>query len=159
MKPHCARWRASFAPAKSCIKLFLPYPLHAKLYLLFRDDVNNPITGFVGSSNLTMQGLARQGELNVDVLDHDATQRAVEVVRRPLGRPLGLDVSAELAEIIEASWAREAGDSAVPHLPQDRLPPEHRGARRLEPVPACPRGFEQDLFEFQKARSRSPRAT
>jgi hypothetical protein len=32
----------------------LPYPLHAKLYLLFRDDVNNPITGFVGSSNLTL---------------------------------------------------------------------------------------------------------
>jgi hypothetical protein len=32
------------------VKLFLPYPLHAKLYLLFRDDINNPITGFVGSS-------------------------------------------------------------------------------------------------------------
>jgi hypothetical protein len=39
------------------VKLFLPYPLHAKLYLLFRDDVNNPITGFVGSSNLTLAGL------------------------------------------------------------------------------------------------------
>jgi hypothetical protein len=35
---------------KVVVKLFLPYPLHAKLYLLFRDDVNNPITGFVGSS-------------------------------------------------------------------------------------------------------------
>src|SRR5882762_9011327 len=57
------------------VKLFLPYPLHAKLYLLFRDDVNNPITGFVGSSNLTLQGLAKQGELNVDVLDHHATQQ------------------------------------------------------------------------------------
>jgi hypothetical protein len=32
------------------VKLFLPYPLHAKLYLLFRDDVNSPIAGFVGSS-------------------------------------------------------------------------------------------------------------
>ena len=58
-----------------CIKLFLPYPMHAKLYLLFRDDVNNPITGFVGSSNLTMQGLARQRKLNVDVQDHHATER------------------------------------------------------------------------------------
>ena len=37
-----------------------------------RQDANNPITGFVGSSNLTMSGLSRQGELNVDVLDHDA---------------------------------------------------------------------------------------
>lgn len=44
------------------VKLFLPYPLHAKLYLLFRDDVNNPITGFVGSSNLTLSGLSGNGE-------------------------------------------------------------------------------------------------
>ena len=57
------------------VKLFLPYPLHAKLYLLFRDDINNPITGFVGSSNLTMSGLSKQGELNVDVLEHDATAK------------------------------------------------------------------------------------
>lgn len=86
------------------IKLFLPYPLHAKLYLLFRDDLNNPITGFVGSSNLTMQGLARQGELNVDVLDHHATQR----LSQWLDDRWALDVSTELADIIEASWAREA---------------------------------------------------
>jgi phosphatidylserine/phosphatidylglycerophosphate/cardiolipin synthase-like enzyme len=57
------------------VKLFLPYPLHAKLYLLFRDDVNNPITGFVGSSNLTLAGLSRHGELNVDVLDHLGTEK------------------------------------------------------------------------------------
>ncbi|MBC7378336.1 MAG: hypothetical protein H7346_13015 [Burkholderiaceae bacterium] len=57
------------------VKLFLPYPLHAKLYLLFRDDANNPITGFVGSSNLTLAGLSRHGELNVDVLDHLGTEK------------------------------------------------------------------------------------
>lgn len=45
------------------VKLFLPYPLHAKLYLLFRDDINNPITGFVGSSNLTLSGLSGNGVL------------------------------------------------------------------------------------------------
>ena len=32
----------------------------------------NPIIGFVGSSNLTSAGLSKQGELNVDVLDHAA---------------------------------------------------------------------------------------
>mgnify|MGYP000544290198 CR=1 FL=1 len=32
----------------------------------------NPSIGFVGSSNLTLAGLSAQGELNVDVLDHDA---------------------------------------------------------------------------------------
>jgi PLD-like domain len=43
------------------VKLFLPHPLHAKLYLLFRDDANNPVTGFVGSSNLTLSGLSKHG--------------------------------------------------------------------------------------------------
>jgi hypothetical protein len=46
----------AIAGGQVVVKLFLPYPLHAKLYLLFRDDVNNPITGFVGSSNLTLSG-------------------------------------------------------------------------------------------------------
>lgn len=55
------------------VRLFLKHPLHAKLYLLFRPDPNNPITGFLGSSNLTLSGLSKQGELNVDVLDHDAS--------------------------------------------------------------------------------------
>ena len=41
------------------VKLFLRHPLHAKLYLLFRDDPVNPVTGYMGSSNLTMAGLSR----------------------------------------------------------------------------------------------------
>jgi phosphatidylserine/phosphatidylglycerophosphate/cardiolipin synthase-like enzyme len=60
---------------KVVVKLFLRHPLHAKLYLLFRDDYNNPITGYIGSSNLTFAGLAHQSELNVDVPDQDATQK------------------------------------------------------------------------------------
>ncbi len=31
---------------KLVVKLFLRYPLHAKLYSLYRDDYNNPVTGF-----------------------------------------------------------------------------------------------------------------
>ena len=58
---------------KVVIKLFLQHPLHAKLYLLFRNDNFNPIIGYVGSSNLTLAGLSSQGELNVDVLDSDAS--------------------------------------------------------------------------------------
>ncbi len=53
---------------KLVVKLFIKHKLHAKLYLLYRNDPNNPITGFLGSSNLTMAGLANQGELNVDIL-------------------------------------------------------------------------------------------
>lgn len=51
-------------------KLYLRHPLHAKLYLLFRSDPINPKVGYLGSSNLTFSGLAGQGELNVDVMDH-----------------------------------------------------------------------------------------
>ena len=57
------------------VKLFLRHTLHAKLYLCFRPDPINPIVGYLGSSNLTLAGLSQQGELNVDVLDHDATQK------------------------------------------------------------------------------------
>ena len=133
-----------------CIKLFLPYPLHAKLYLLFRDDVNNPITGFVGSSNLTMQGLARQGELNVDVLDHHATERLSAWFETRWGDRWALDVSAELADLIEASWAREA---VIPpfHIYLNiayHLSTEARAGLNQFRLPAR---FEQDLFEFQKS--------
>ena len=130
-----------------CIKLFLPYPLHAKLCLLFRDDVNNPITGFVGSSNLTMQGLARQGELNVDVLDHHATARLSAWFNDRWGDRWALDVSLDLAQIIEASWAREA---AIPpyHIYLNiafHLSTEARAGLSQFRLPAR---FEQDLFEF-----------
>ena len=72
------RLAAQLRAGKVVVKLFLPHPLHAKLYLLFRDDANNPITGFVGSSNLTLQGVSKQGELNVDVLEHHGCKRLAE---------------------------------------------------------------------------------
>ena len=67
------RLAAQLRAGKVVVKLFLRHSLHAKLYLLYRDDPINPIVGYLGSSNLTFSGLAGQGELNVDVLDHDAT--------------------------------------------------------------------------------------
>lgn len=60
---------------KVTVKLFLKHQLHAKLYLLHRSDPINPKVGFVGSSNLTFAGLSLQGELNVDVMDHDACDK------------------------------------------------------------------------------------
>lgn len=58
---------------KVVVKLFLRHPLHAKLYLLFRPDPVSPSVGFLGSSNLTFAGLSKQGELNIDVVDHDVS--------------------------------------------------------------------------------------
>ena len=132
------------------VKLFLPYPLHAKLYLLFRDDVNNPITGFVGSSNLTLAGLSRHGELNVDVLDHLGTEKLSKWFDARWGDRWALDVSADLAAIIESSWARE---QAIPpfHIYLSiayHLSTEARAGLSQFRLPGR---FAQDLFEFQKS--------
>jgi superfamily II DNA or RNA helicase len=132
------------------VKLFLPYPLHAKLYLLFREDANNPITGFVGSSNLTLSGLSGQGELNVDVLDHLGSQKLATWFEARWAERWALDVSADLALLIETSWAR-------PTL----TPPQHiylnmayhlsSEARAGLSQFRLPARFEQSLFEFQKS--------
>jgi superfamily II DNA or RNA helicase len=144
------RFARQLRAGQAVVKLFLPYPLHAKLYLLFRDDVNNPITGFVGSSNLTLQGLARQGELNVDVLDHHATQHLSKWFDDRWNERWALDVSADLAEIIETSWARV---QAIPphHIYLNiayHLSAEARAGLSQFRLPGR---FERELFEFQKS--------
>ncbi|MFB2770058.1 helicase-related protein [Pelatocladus sp. BLCC-F211] len=92
---------------KLIIKLFLRHPLHAKLYLVHRQDPNAPIVGFLGSSNLTLPGLAKQGELNVDILDHDACNKLQKWFDDRWQEYGCIDISKELAEIIDESWARE----------------------------------------------------
>ncbi len=64
------RLTAQIKAGKVVIKLFLRHFLHAKLYLLFRPDPISPIVGYLGSSNLTLAGLSRQGELNIDDPDY-----------------------------------------------------------------------------------------
>jgi superfamily II DNA or RNA helicase len=90
------------------VKLFLRHTLHAKLYLLFREDNFNPIIGYLGSSNLTLAGLSRQGELNIDVLDGDASAKLARWFEDRWGDEFGtIDISEELIKVIEESWARE----------------------------------------------------
>ncbi len=43
------RLAAQLKAKQVTVRLFLRHPLHAKLYLLFRLDPNNPITGFLGA--------------------------------------------------------------------------------------------------------------
>ncbi len=135
---------------KVCVKLFLRHPLHAKLYLLFRPDPVNPSVGFVGSSNLTFAGLAQQGELNVDVMDHDACEKLAKWFEDRWNDKWCLDISDELVQIIEESWARE-----------ELIPPYHiyvkmayhlsQEARAGLAEFKIPRDFGNKLFEFQKA--------
>ncbi len=99
------RLAAQLRAKKVQIKSFLRYPLHAKLYLVERRDPMASLVGFVGSSNFTHPGLTGQGELNVDVLDQDAAQKLADWFERLWQDNLAVDISAELAELIESSWA------------------------------------------------------
>lgn len=131
------------------VKLFLRHPLHAKLYLLFRPDPINPIIGYLGSSNLTLSGLAKQGELNVDVLDLDACQKLARWFEDRWNDRWCLDISKELAEIIEQSWAVAQPTpyhiyiNIAYHLSQE--------ARAGIAEFRIPRDFSQRLFRFQAA--------
>lgn len=100
------RLSAQLKAGKLVVKLHLRHPLHAKLYLCFRPDPNNPITGFLGSSNLTLSGLSMQGELNVDVLDHDATTKLAKWFNDRWMDKWCIDISGELIQVIDESWAR-----------------------------------------------------
>jgi hypothetical protein len=92
---------------KVVVKLYLRHNLHAKLYLLHRSDPINPKIGFVGSSNLTFAGLSAQGELNVDVMDVDACLKLEKWFNERWNDRWCVDISDELATIIEESWARD----------------------------------------------------
>jgi len=89
------------------VKLFLKHALHAKLYLAHRDDKFNPIIAYLGSSNLTMAGLKGQGELNIDVLDGDAAAKLHQWFLDRWEDTRCLDISEDLIEIVEESWAGE----------------------------------------------------
>lgn len=87
------------------VRLFLAHRLHAKLYLCHKDSVDNPRTGYVGSSNLTRAGLSDQGELNVDVTDHDSTAKLAAWFDEMWEHPLTLPANLELVEMLDESWA------------------------------------------------------
>lgn len=135
---------------KVVVKLFLGHQLHAKLYLVHREDHNNPTIGFVGSSNLTFAGLAKQGELNVDVLDDTACKKLQAWFNDRWEDRWCLDISAELAEIIDTSWARP-----------EPVPPYHiylkiayhlsQEARSGLSEFRIPKEFQNVLFDYQKA--------
>ncbi|MDJ0597331.1 MAG: helicase-related protein [Crocosphaera sp.] len=136
---------------KLIVKLYGRHPLHAKLYLISQNHVNLPAIAFCGSSNLTFSGLSGQGELNVDILEHDATQKLQTWFNERWEDRFCVDISEELAEIINQSWATE---NLTPpyyiylkmayHLSQ-----EARDGLSQYQVPP-----EFNLFEFQEAAVR-----
>lgn len=139
---------AQLKSGKVIVKLHLRHVLHAKLYLAFRDDYNSPAIGFVGSSNLTLAGIARQGELNVDVVEQDAANKLAAWFQDRWQDRWCIDITQELAAIIDSSWASDKP-----------LPPYHiylkmayhlsREARAGVSEFNLTREFKDALLEFQ----------
>lgn len=90
------------------MKVFTRRPLHGKTYVCHREDLNNPITGFVGSSNLTVPGLTRNLELNVDVVDVDGAKTLAQWFEDRWADRFSRPVTTEILDLLDESWARRA---------------------------------------------------
>jgi superfamily II DNA or RNA helicase len=147
------RLSAQLRANKVLVKLFLRHTLHAKLYLLHRTDPNNPSIGFLGSSNLTFAGLSKQGELNVDVLDHDACNKLQKWFEDQWTDSWCIDISKELAEVIDTSWARE-GTLSPYHIYLNMAYHLSQEARAGLSEFKVPKDFGNQLLAFQTAAVR-----
>ena len=131
------------------VKLFVRYPLHAKLYLTYNDHPAAPIKAFLGSSNLTGPGLSEQGELNVDVTDDDAARKLKSWFEERWNDRYCRDITELLAEIIENSWVRE--ELVSPYLVYLKIA-YHLAFEALEAPREyrLPPEFEEIVLDFQR---------
>ena len=100
------RLSAQIKAGKVTVKLFARHTLHAKLYLIYLPEIT-PRMAYLGSSNLTLSGLSKQGELNIDVNDRKNTETLETWFEDKWTDKFCVDISQELAQIIDESWARE----------------------------------------------------
>ena len=142
------RMRSHLANGLLRVKLFTRRPMHAKAYICHRQDVATPIIGYVGSSNLTMAGLKHQYELNVDVLDGDATKKLARWFDERWDDPFTLDITDDLIQLIDESWASERlVDPYLVYLKVCYLVSEEARDGLVEY--SLPAGIERQLLDFQ----------
>ena len=135
---------------KVAVRLYMRHSLHAKLYLCFRTDPISPVVGYLGSSNLTLSGLKSQGELNIDVLEQDACKKLSRWFEDRWTDQYCVDITQELADIIEESWASPSPIS--PYLVYIKMAYHlSREARAGLTDFVIPKEFRNKLFDFQKA--------
>ncbi len=134
---------------KVVVKLHLRYTLHAKLYLAYSDDKRVPVVGFLGSSNLTLAGLVKQGELNIDVMDQDAANKLAIWFDDRWKDRWCIDITQELIEIIDSSWAAERLVSPF-HIYIKIAYHLSREARAGINEFKLPKVFQRELLDFQQ---------
>jgi superfamily II DNA or RNA helicase len=134
---------------KVVVKLHLRHPLHAKLYLAYSNDARIPVMGFLGSSNLTLAGLAKQGELNIDVTEQDAANKLARWFDDRWNDRRCIDITRDLIEIIDNSWAADKLVSPF-HIYLKIAYHLSREARAGMSEFKLPKVFQKELLEFQQ---------
>lgn len=133
------------------VKLYLRSGLHAKLYLFHLPETRTPIVGYLGSSNLTLPGLSSQGELNIDVLDSDASLKLAKWFNDRWEDQRCIDITDELAEIIETSWAGAQQERLPYHVYIKMAYHLSQEARTGLNEFQIPKDFRSILFDYQTA--------
>lgn len=143
------RLSAQLKSGKVCVKLYLRERLHAKLYLSYRDERRHPIDAIMGSSNLTLPGLTGQGELDTSIDDRQQLDVLVDWFNRRWEDPFCVDITRELIDAIDNSWAGEKTITpyyiylkTAYYLSQDAR--QGISEYNLDPT------FQHDLFPFQE---------
>jgi superfamily II DNA or RNA helicase len=132
------------------VKLFLKHQLHAKLYLTHSSDRITPVVSLLGSSNFTLAGLSKQGELNVDVLDQDAAKKLDEWFNNRWLDRWCVDITNDLIETLENSWARP--ELIPPYLIYLKIAYHlSREARAGLAEFSLSREFSDELLDYQQA--------
>ncbi len=134
---------------KVVVKLHLRHKLHAKLYLAYSESKVIPVVGFLGSSNLTFGGLKKQGELNIDVLDQDASNKLAEWFDDRWNDRWCIDISQELIDIIDNSWAADKLNLPF-HIYLKIAYHLSREARAGISEFRLPKVFQKELLDFQQ---------
>ena len=89
------------------VKFAAREPLHAKLYVAHLAGELAGKRAVVGSSNFTMAGLQRQGELSLEESDNQLTTELGDWFDARWADDFSIDVTLELIEVLEKSWVRE----------------------------------------------------
>ncbi|MGR6318892.1 helicase-related protein [Micromonospora soli] len=100
--------RSQLASGAVEMKVFTDAPLHGKTYIFHAPG--NPFLsrrGYVGSSNLTAAGFYKNLELNIDVVDQQATELLATWFDGRWNARFSLKITAEIIDLIEDSWASE----------------------------------------------------
>ncbi len=131
---------------KLVVKVYTPEPLHAKLYLLYRNESKAKIVGYLGSSNLTFSGLKMQNELNVDILEQDAAQKLSLWFEKRWNNLYSLEITDDLIEMIDESWVYNQRPFWVYMKTVYHLCTDIREGAKLD----LPEQFQNVLLPFQQ---------